>query len=109
MQHNAGHIRKRDMDYVSSYVAACARHESFRSTDNTGIDSMSEDSDYNSDDDTFESVSSVSYSAYDSEEGDLETVEYFPVCYDDPDRGLEDEMSLDLKTVLHIYRNILGT
>lgn len=102
VQYDAGHICKRDMDYVSSYIAACAGHES-------GIDLMSEDSDYNSDDETFESVSSASYSAYDSEERDLETVEYFPVCYDDPDRGLEDKTNADLETVLHVYRDILGT
>ncbi|KAG2150145.1 hypothetical protein BD769DRAFT_1410721 [Suillus cothurnatus] len=110
VQHDAGHIYKRDMDYVSSYMAACAGHESFRNIDNTDVDSMSGDSDYcSTDDETFESVSCVSYSAYDSEEGDLETVEYFPICYHDPDRVLGDETDIDLETALQTYRDILGT
>lgn len=72
-------IYKRDM-------TACAGHESFGSIDHADIDSMPGDSDYDSDDETFESVSLVSYSAYNSE-GDLETAEYFPfVCYDDIER-----------------------
>jgi hypothetical protein len=98
------------MDYVSSYVAACAGHESFRNIDNTDVDSMSGDSDYcSTGDETFESVSCVSYSAYDSEEGDLETVEYFPICYHDPERVLGDETDIDLETALQTYRDILGT
>jgi hypothetical protein len=88
-------------------MAVCAGHESFRSIDNTGVDSMSGDSDYASDDETFEDISSISYSAYDSEEGDLETVEYpFDYYYD---LELEDETNVDLETTLHIYQNILGT
>ncbi|KAG1784089.1 hypothetical protein EV702DRAFT_1191094 [Suillus placidus] len=67
------------------------------------------DSDYDSDE-TFESVSSVSYSAYDSEGGDLETGEYIPFdYYNDPERYLEDETNVDLETALQIYRDILGT
>ncbi|KAG1757707.1 hypothetical protein EDB19DRAFT_59003 [Suillus lakei] len=50
VQYNAGHIYKRDMDYVSSYVDARAGHsESFRGIDNGSVSSMSGDSDYDSD------------------------------------------------------------
>lgn len=109
VQHDAGHIYKRDMDYVSSYMAACDGHESPRSIPNAGVDSMSGDSDYDSDDETFESVSSVSYSAHDSEEGDLETIEYLFVCSDDLEKSLENETNVDFEMTLDIYHNILGT
>ncbi|KIK46402.1 hypothetical protein CY34DRAFT_800409 [Suillus luteus UH-Slu-Lm8-n1] len=112
VQHDAGHIYKRDMDYdyVSSYMAACDGHESPRSIDNAGVDSMSGDSDCDSDsDETFESVSWVSYSALDSEEGDLETLEYPFVCNDDLESSLEDETNVDFEMTLDIYHNILGT
>lgn len=109
MQHDAGYIYKRDMDYVPSYVAACAGHESFRSIDSASVDSMSRDSDYDSGE-TFENVSSVSYSAYDGEGGDLEMDEYIPFhYYNDPERHLEDETNVDLETALQIYRDILST
>ncbi|KAG1846880.1 hypothetical protein F4604DRAFT_1936194 [Suillus subluteus] len=108
VQHDAGHIYKRDMDYVSSYVAACAGHELLRNIDNAGVDSMSGDSDSHSDDETFENAS-VSYSAYDSEEGDLETVEYFPIRYYDPEKYLEDKTNVDFETALQTYQDMLGT
>ncbi|KAG2044982.1 hypothetical protein BDR03DRAFT_1086542 [Suillus americanus] len=104
VQHNAGHIY-----CVSSYVAACAGHEYFRNIDNVGVDSMSGDSDSDSDDVTFESAPSVSYSAYDSEEGDLETVEYFPIRYYDPEKHLEDKTNTDFETTLQTYQDMLGT
>lgn len=103
VQYDAGHIYKRDMDYVTSFGAACVGHESFRDIANGGVDSMSEESDYDSDDGTFMSVSTASYSAYDSEEGDLEILDY-----DDPDSE-RDETTVDLDTALQIYRGILDT
>ncbi|KAG0696044.1 hypothetical protein DFH29DRAFT_242009 [Suillus ampliporus] len=92
VQDAAGHIYRRDMDYVSSFAATCDDHGSFRGIDNGGVDSMPGDSDSDSDDGTFGSVSLVSYSAYDSEEGDLKTLEdYFPfLYYDDPEEISED-------------------
>ncbi|KAG1749864.1 uncharacterized protein EDB91DRAFT_1110029 [Suillus paluster] len=108
VQYAAGHIYRRDMDYVSSFLAACGGHESLRSIGG-GLDSISEDSDLDSDDKTFRSVSSASYSAYDSEEGDLETREYdFPFVHD-RESVSEPETTVDFEMLLQIYRDTLNT
>lgn len=82
VQHVPGHLYSRDMDYVDSYYARYADDLSlipsigmkFLTAPRTEKDSKAESEDDDEDDSTFRSVS-PSYTAYDSEEGDLETLE----------------------------------
>ncbi|OJA10421.1 hypothetical protein AZE42_03542 [Rhizopogon vesiculosus] len=90
VQDYGGYIYRQDMIYVPLSIAVCDGH---------GPDSMLVDSD----DRSFGSVSSTSYSAYDSE-GDLEMLEVFDLS----DGDSEDETAIDLETTLQIYRDILN-
>jgi hypothetical protein len=83
-----GKIYKEDMNYVLSSTAACDDHA--RACESMLVDS----------DDESYSVSSPSYSAYDSEEGDLEMLEDF---IDSSEHFYEDEMDIDFETTLQIY------
>jgi hypothetical protein len=77
------------MNYVLSSTAACDDHA--RACESMLVDS----------DDESYSVSSPSYSAYDSEEGDLEMLEDFT---DPSEHFYEDEMDINFETTLQLRR-----
>ncbi|KIJ68585.1 hypothetical protein HYDPIDRAFT_106798 [Hydnomerulius pinastri MD-312] len=82
IQHDIGRLFQRDMEHIDRYIADCTDYEDMDvyssdegSSDGDDDDSDSDDSndDSSTGDSTYRAVS-PSYSAYDSDEGDLETL-----------------------------------